>query len=419
MNIPLIPDIAISLLRARLKQSIVAAAGVTFGIGMFIALVSFMNGLNQLLDDLILNRTPHIRLYNEVKRSANQPVDLSPRYARHYNFIHSIKPKDRGKEIYNSQAIIKTLRHDPRVYGVAPKLIEQVFFNSGSIEIGGIVNGVDVLNEEKLFSLSNYIIKGELKSLVNTNDGIFIGKGIADKMLLEMGDRIQVTSSNGQVSMLKIEGIIQFGISEIDDVLAYTSLQTAQKLLGKPDSYITEIQIKLNDLTAAPAIAKEYAHVFELDAIDIQAANSQFDTGSRVRSIISYAVGITLLIVAGFGIYNILNMMIYEKMDAIAILKATGFSGTDVKRIFIYLSLIIGVAGGVCGLIVGYILSLIISYIPFETPSLPTIKTYPVYFGPMFYFIGITFALFTTYIAGLFPARRASEVDPVTIIRGK
>ena len=211
-------------------------------------------------------------------------------------------------------------------YTSTPKLIEQVFFNSGSIEIGGIVNGVDVLNEERLFSLSNYIIKGELKSLVNTNDGIFIGKGIADKMLLEMGDRIQVTSSNGQVSMLKIEGIIQFGISEIDDVLAYTSLQTAQKLLGKPDSYITEIQIKLNDLTAAPAIAKEYAHVFELDAIDIQAANSQFDTGSRVRSIISYAVGITLLIVAGFGIYNILNMMIYEKMDAIAILKATGFS---------------------------------------------------------------------------------------------
>ena len=80
--------------------------------------------------------------------------------------------------------------------------------------------------------------------------------------------------------------------------------------------------------------------------------------------------------------------------------------------------MIIGVAGGICGLIVGYILSLIISYIPFETPSLPTIKTYPVYFGPMFYFIGITFALFTTYIAGLFPARRASEVDPVTIIEG-
>ncbi len=419
MNIPLIPDIAISLLRARLRQSIIAAAGVTFGIGMFITLVSFMNGLNQLLDNLILNRTPHIRLYNEVKRSASQPVDLSAAYSDHYNFIHSIKPKDRGKEIYNSKAIIKKLHEDPRVYGVAPKLIEQVFFNSGSIEIGGIINGVDVANEEKLFSLSNYVIKGDLRSLMTVSNSIFIGKGIADKMMLELGDRMQVTSSAGQVSMLKIEGIIQFGISEIDDIITYTSLQTAQKLLGKPDSYITEIQIKLHDLAAAPETAKEFARTFELDAIDIQAANSQFDTGSRIRSIISYAVGVTLLIVAGFGIYNILNMLIYEKMDAIAILKATGFSGTDVKRIFIYLSLIIGVSGGILGLIVGYVLSVIISHIPFETASLPTIETYPVYFSPTFYVIGMSFALFTTYMAGLFPARKASKVDPVTIIRGK
>lgn len=419
MNIPLIPDIAISLLRARLRQSIIAAAGVTFGIGMFITLVSFMNGLNQLLDNLILNRTPHIRLYNEVKRSASQPVDLSTAYSDHYNFIHSIKPKDRGKEIYNSKAIIKRLHEDPRVYGVAPKLIEQVFFNSGSIEIGGIINGVDVANEEKLFSLSNYVIKGDLRSLMTVSNSIFIGKGIADKMMLELGDRMQVTSSAGQVSMLKIEGIIQFGISEIDDIITYTSLQTAQKLLGKPDSYITEIQIKLHDLAAAPETAKEFARTFELDALDIQAANSQFDTGSRIRSIISYAVGVTLLIVAGFGIYNILNMLIYEKMDAIAILKATGFSGTDVKRIFIYLSLIIGISGGILGLIVGYVLSVIISHIPFETASLPTIETYPVYFSPTFYVIGMSFALFTTYMAGLFPARKASKVDPVTIIRGK
>lgn len=419
MNIPLIPDIAISLLRARLKQSVVAAAGVTFGIGMFITLVSFMNGLNQLLDNLVLNRTPHIRLYNEVKRSQFQPVDLSSRYQGYYNFISSIKPKYRGKEIYNSKAIVKRLRDDPRVAGVAPKLTEQVFFNSGNIEIGGIINGVDVLEEEKLFSLSNYITKGGLNNLKSTNNSIFIGKGISDKMMLEMGDIIQVTSSNGQRSTLKVAGIIQFGIAEIDDVLTYTSLQTAQKLLGKPDSYISDIQIKLNDLTAAPEIAKEFAKTFGLDAMDIQTANSQFETGSKIRSIISYAVGITLLIVAGFGIYNILNMMIYEKMDAIAILKATGFSGSDVKRIFLYLSLIIGITGGILGLIVGYILSVIISNIPFETASLPTIKTYPVYFSLVFYIIGITFALFTTYIAGFFPARRASKVDPVTIIRGK
>ena len=81
--------------------------------------------------------------------------------------------------------------------------------------------------------------------------------------------------------------------------------------------------------------------------------------------------------------------------------------------------MIIGVAGGVMGLLLGYGISVIIDNVPFKTESLPTITTYPVYFNPVFYAIGITFALVTTYFAGLFPARKASKTDPVSIIRGK
>jgi lipoprotein-releasing system permease protein len=196
-------------------------------------------------------------------------------------------------------------------------------------------------------------------------------------------------------------------------------LATAQKILEEPTNYITDIQIKLFDMTSAPIVAKEFQSKFNVDTIDYQTANSQFETGSTVRSIISYSVGVVLLIVAGFGIYNILNMMIYEKMDSIAILKATGFSGNDVKWIFVSLSLIIGSVGGLFGLLFGYIFSSIIDIVPFETAALPTIKTYPIDYNPMFYVIGISFALVTTTIAGLLPALKASKVDPVEIIRGK
>jgi lipoprotein-releasing system permease protein len=130
-------------------------------------------------------------------------------------------------------------------------------------------------------------------------------------------------------------------------------------------------------------------------------------------------VGITLLIVAGFGIYNILNMMIFEKMDSIAILKATGFSGKDVNRIFITIALSIGIFGGLLGLIFGLGLSNVIDHIPFNTPSLPTIKTFPINYNPKFYMIGAIFSIITTYFAGYFPARKASKIDPVIIIRGK
>lgn len=150
-----------------------------------------------------------------------------------------------------------------------------------------------------------------------------------------------------------------------------------------------------------------------------QTANAQFETGSSVRSIISYAVGITLLIVSGFGIYNILNMMIYEKMDTIAILKATGFAGVDIKKIFITISLSIGISGALAGIVFGFLLSLTIDSIPFENASLPTVSTYPIDYGILYYIIAATFALATTYLAGWFPAKKASKIDPVIIIRGK
>ena len=418
MNYKLILNIALHLLQARLKQTIVAAVGVTFSIAMFIALVSFMNGLNDLLDGLMLNRTPHVLLYNEIKPSENQPISLSPAYKKQVHFINSIKPKDRGKSIYNSKAIIKNLKQDPRIIDVAPKVTTPVFFNSGTIEISGFVNGIDAFSEEKLFSISDYIIEGTITDLVQ-NNSIIIGKGLADKMLLSKGDMIRITTSKGNLASLKIVGISQIGIADIDNLMSYTSLDTAQKLLGEPTNYITDIQIKLYDMASAPMVAKEFKRKFNLDTIDYQTANSQFETGSSVRSIISYAVGIVLLIVAGFGIYNILNMMIYEKMDSIAILKATGFSGADVKWIFVSLALIIGFVGGLFGLLFGFVFSSIIDIIPFETASLPTVKTYPISYNGLYYVIGITFALFTTAIAGLFPALKASKVDPVEIIRGK
>lgn len=418
MNFKLIINIAIHLLRARLKQSIVAAAGVTFGISMFVTLLGFMNGLNDLLDNLMLNRTPHVRLYNEIKPAEQQPILLSEQFQKSTHFIRSIKPKDEGLAIYNSRAIIQNLKQDERIIDVSAKITTPVFFNSGTIEISGVINGVDVLAEEKLFQLSDYMIEGSVNNLLQ-NNSIMIGKGLSEKMLLTTGDIIKVTTAKGDLASLKIVGIFQIGIAEIDNTLTYTSLDTAQKILGKPTNYVTDIQVKLHDINSASMLAKEFKDRFNVDTIDYQTANSQFETGSSVRSIISYAVGIVLLIVAGFGIYNIMNMMIFEKMDSIAILKATGFSGQDVKWIFISLSLIIGIVGGVLGLTLGFVLSTIIDSIPFETASLPTIKTYPINYNPFYYIIGITFALLTSTIAGLFPALKASKIDPVEIIRGK
>jgi len=419
MKVKLITSISIALLLARWKQTLVAAIGVTFGITMFITLLGFMTGLNDLLDGLVLNRTPHIRLYNEILASKIQPIDYSEEYKKSYNFISTVKPKNEKLEIYNSGAIINKLKQDTRVMGIAPKVTTQVFFNVGAIDLTGVINGVDVEAESKLFFFQDYVVDGNYIDLNNTPNSIILGKGAADKMLAQIGDIVQVTTAKGDRLQLKVVGYFQSGIQEVDKVQNYTSIATAQKILGVSNSYITDIQVKLKLMETAPIVATEYANLFDLEALDIQTANSQFETGSSVRSLISYAVGITLLIVAGFGIYNILNMMIYEKIDTIAILKATGFSGKDVKRIFITIALSIGIFGGILGLLGGLGLSIIIDNIPFNTAALPTVKTYPVNYNPKFYIIGIIFSIITTYFAGYLPSRKASKSDPVVIIRGK
>ncbi|MGZ4044540.1 MAG: ABC transporter permease, partial [Bacteroidia bacterium] len=292
MKFKLINEISISLLLARRKQTLVAAIGVTFSITMFIALLSFMSGLNDLLDGLIVNRTAHVRLYNELEPTKNQPINLSGKFTGH-NFINSVKPKNERMDIHNSSAITSILKKDQRVLGIAPKISVQVFYNVGTTDLPGVINGVDVEEENRLFMFKDYVTAGNYMDLKNTPNSIVLGKGAAEKMMVSIGDAIQVTTSKGDRMHLKVVGYFQSGLQEIDKVQSYASISTAQKLLGESNNYITDLQVKLKDIKMAPQLAKEYENLFDVNAVDIQTANSQFETGSFIRTLISYTVGIT------------------------------------------------------------------------------------------------------------------------------
>ena len=418
-NWKVILTIAKTHLLTKIKQSSTAALGVTFGIGAYITLVCFMTGLNKMLDDLILNQTPHIHIYNEIEPSKKQPIAFYDELENSLNVVHSIKPKLSQKKIHNALPIIHYLKENNNVRGAIPQIKATIFYIAGSIEIGGYLTGINALEEAKLFNLDDYIIKGSSESLHNSNNGILLGAGIAKKMSLDIGDRIQVSTIKGDVFPLKIVGLYQSGIADIDAIQSFANLKTVQRILGEAENYITDINVKLHDIDLAYPLSQKIEQQFDLKAIDIKTANAQFETGTTIRNLITYAVSIALLIVAGFGIYNILNMLIYEKMNDIAILKATGFSGKDVELIFMSQAIIIGFVGGVLGLLIGYILSRIIDNIPFATEALPTVETYPINYNPWFYVIGITFAMISTFLAGYLPSQKAKKIDPVTIIRGQ
>jgi lipoprotein-releasing system permease protein len=418
-NFKIILDITKTHLLSRKKQSSIAAMGVTFGIGTFITMAGFMTGLNDLLDGLILNRTPHIQVYNEIKPSELQPIELSEAFKGNFNVIRSVKPKNSLARIHNALPLLSRLNADTRVKGAAPQAIATVFYLAGTTELNGVINGINVIDEIKLFNFEDYVTSGDPLNLLKGNNGILLGSGVASKLSVGVGDRVQISTIKGGVFPLKIVGIFQSGLADIDNIQSYVNLNTAQQLLVEGSNYVSNINIKLWDIEQAPVMAKEISRQFDVTALDIQTANAQFETGSSVRNLITYAVSVTLLVVAGFGIYNILNMMIYEKMNDIAILKATGFTGYDVQLIFISQAVIIGFIGGITGLLFGLAGSLLIDQTPFDTPALPLVKTYPINYNPLYYLIGIVFAMVATFLAGYLPSRKARKIDPVDIIRGQ
>ena len=417
-NWKVILTIAKTHLLTKMKSTATATLGVTFGIGAYITLVSFMTGLNTMLDDLVLNQTPHIHIYNEIEPSKKQPIALYTEFEDAMNVIHSVKPKRSQKKIHNALPILSNLKKDKNVKGATPQLRAQIFYLSGSIELGGNLVGVDILEEAKLSNIRDNIVEGTPEALKNNQNGILLGAGLAKKMSLSVGDRVQISTITGAIFPLKIVGIYQSGIAEIDNIQSFSNLNTVQRILGEAENYVTDINIKLMDIAFAEPMARRLEKQFDIKATDINEANAQFETGSNIRNLITYAVSITLLIVAGFGIYNILNMLIYEKMKDIAILKATGFSGHDVQLIFMSQAMIIGILGGVLGMLIGFGLSHLIDNTPFNTEALPTITTYPVNFNPGYYFIGMSFALLSTFVAGYLPSNKARRIDPVRIIRG-
>jgi len=405
-------------LRSRRRQTILSALGITFGISFYVAMVSFMSGVNEFLEDIMLSATPHVRLYNDVTLDS---VTIAQRWFGRSAVVVVYHPKvaERSRAIRNAPEILATLkRQHQEILGISPRVTAQIYYTQGTTEVPGSLVGVDLVEENKLFALSSKITAGSLRAVLTTDDGIMLGGGLADKLNVRVGDRLPVTLPSGTRRLMTVAAIVRFGIAQIDNAQSYTTLKTVQRLLGKDQRYITDIYIKLRDRDDAPRLAALYARLFGCSAEDWQTFNATILVSFTIRNILTYAVSISMLIVAGFGIYNILTMMILEKLKDIAILKAMGFGQRDIRAIVLGQSLALGIAGGVAGLVVGFLMSLGISRVPFRNEFLPGMEYLPVKFSLLYYAVAIVFALGSAAVAGIFPARRAARVDPVSILRG-
>jgi len=420
MNLRLSFQIAVTHLLTKKKQSIIAMLGVTFGISMFIIMISFMTGVNQFLEDMAMDNTPHIHIYKPVELEDRKIVaEGKAQSGKDWYVVSHQRPRNELPKIKNGLRLMQQLEQLPGVTGVAPQVSSQVFFNNGPVQIPGNIYGIDVKKQEELFALNTKMDEGDLEDLLKGSDLIVMGKGLAKKMNVTTGDRVSVTTPEGNNLILKVAGIFSYGISAMDETRSYATISTVQKVLQKEPSYITDLNLKLADVRMASVYKKKLQNELKDVYIeDWETANASLLAGDKIRNVMTAVVCFTLLTVAGFGIYNIMNMNIINKMKDIAILKATGFQASDITAIFLIQSVLIGIAGGIVGLGIGYGVSYLLSITPFPEGTFFRIKTFPVNFKLIHYTTGLFFGFLTTLLAGYFPSKRAARIDPVQIIRG-
>ncbi|MEQ9438006.1 MAG: FtsX-like permease family protein [Cyclobacteriaceae bacterium] len=406
--------IARAHITSRLKQTLVAMLSVTFGISMYIFMNSFMTGVNDAQTKLAFSTLAHVHIYNDL------PEDNTNLVNRYFSEdvaanIHNAKVIQYTEGIKNSESIIQALKDELEITGITSQLNINVFFRNGATQVNGLLSGVDVENEDKLFKTSDYMLEGEWSDLQYRSDGVIIGSGLAKKLSLRMNDNVVIMTVDGISRTYKIIGIFETSLASVDNAKAYIRINTARQLLSKNRGYVTDIQINIEDYNDAREWAEQWASDVSYTVEPWPVASGQLEAANQLRNIIAVAVSLTILLVAGFGIYNIMNMTVNEKIKEIAILKAMGFEGRDVVQIFITQSIIIGIAGGLLGMLLGYLVTVGVNQVPFHVANLETL---PVTYRNKDYLLAFAFGLLTTFIAGYLPAKNASKVDPVEIIRG-
>ncbi|HBB26219.1 MAG TPA: hypothetical protein DCZ59_08140 [Bacteroidetes bacterium] len=401
------------------RQTIVAMLGVMFGVTVFIFQAGLLTGLQSYFIEKTVNTTAHVHIYNDVRVARPNVLDLESDTAGTWTMVRNQKPRDEERRLRNGYQILREIERDARVEGVAPYLGLQGILRYGMSQQAGTLAGIDVQREDQLFHVADNLIAGELVRMETLPNAVILGSGLAEKLGARLNDNITVISSRGVSLDMKVVGISKTGITLQDNTRAYISIRNAQRLLQQSAAYITDINVRLREVDIAQSIATEYQNVFGYKAEDWKAANANVFGIFRIQNLTVSFVIISILVVSGFGIFNILMTIIYEKMPDIAILKAMGYRDRDIRRVFLIESIAIGTTGGLLGLLLGFITSKIVGMIPLNIQGFVSVQYLIINFNPLFYLAAFGFALVSTTVAGYFPARKAARFDPVEIIRSR
>ena len=339
--------------------------------------------------------------------------DIITTTVENYPHIY-VQPKEDEDYVYLHKTVSDILWKYPSVEAVSARLAGKAAARYKDKIQAVEFLGVNPIDEDRMMKVQEDIIIGDFQDLNRRKYAAFIGTGLADE--LKIGPEDDFILARGNISYrIRVAGIFETGTAT-DKSLVYIPLILAQDLIGKGD-VVSEVDAKVSDIYQVSLITADLKRQFRYDSKSWQDMNADILNLIETQRIFAWVFYVLIFLIAGFGIANTMIMIVSRRIREIGILMAMGATGRSVLKVFILESVILAPPSALMGSILAYITAHLIMSYDIELPSeVYMISKMTVSIKPEFFVYAILFALLVNFVAGLYPAWKASRLDPVVAI---
>jgi lipoprotein-releasing system permease protein len=410
-------SIAIRYILRRPRQTIICMLGVAIGVAVFIAMNAMMKGFEVKFIDETVEGSGHAIVKNEPRETVAPFLDKV--YGKDALIqLDRQKPQDKIAKIRNPGRLVAMIRHLDGVVAAAPDVTGDLVAVYGSKQIGVSVIGIDPREAVRVTSIGDKIVVGSFERLGSTANGILLGDGLARVLGANLNDTITLTGPTGARTSSRVVGIFSTGVTPVDYTRGYMLLRDAQVLLDK-ENIISEITVKGTDPAQARALAAQIEAISGYKTESWQEANQNFLSIFVVQQAITLLIAAAIMVVAAFGVFNILTMSVMEKVGDIAIMRSYGLTRADIRNSFMLQGVMIGITGAILGTGLAKLIILGIRQLKFPVEGLVKAQGILMAERPSDYVTAAVAALCITLLAAFLPANRAARFNPVDILRGR
>ncbi len=406
--------IAIRFIGYRKKAILLSLTGVILGVAFYICAQAQTQGFEQFFIKGTLGSSGAIIIGNRFQSLHTAILDRQG--GTMVNVSHA-KPRKFYEGITDPERIMRAVNEFSSVTACAPVLEGSAALATDFRQEVFRVQGIDLGLHLKASALREHIVAGRIEDFQEKPSGLILGYGLADKMRAQVGQDVGLIGPDGEYRTFRICALFQTGNLTIDEKFGYIHLKAAQSLLQRPYG-ISHLMVKLRDPARAPAVAAHFERLFQHRARCWQdRERGSLEIFSLIR--ISAAITVsTVILLAGFGIFNILTLMVMDKVREIAVLRSMGYRRSDISAIFLWQGVLVALIGSALGCVLGAALTYGISQIPVDIKGFLSAKRFLVHWSVMDYCAATVIAFVAIFLASYFPSRRAARLAPVDILRG-